>query len=834
MLLRSKKEFSFFKSYVLSKRFLGAVSFCILNASVFGQMSATFTTTPNTNCNGSGCNYSGPTILINEMMMSPTTFDGSLWEPNCVANARCGEWIELYNPNLCEPIDVSCYYLGNYAVDGLSGFPGGYTIPPGTIIPPSGFLLLRGQNSTSIDPALLVQNGGNTVEIVVSSPYTCIGGGNRLWFPNSGSWFAFYDNNGVPQDAVSWGSSPGSLGNTPCIATVATCSFNGSLPNYNSIPNNRKNNVYTTGSLPNSWGQSIRRFPDGAAWQTNQGSTTLTPGSCNTTCIPPSASSCTGTATVTVTGGTAPYSYDWNDSQGQLTQTAIGLCAGTYNVIVTDNLGVQATFTVDVLDFEPPVTINVPTDTCIDVSPFPITDFSPIPTASQTGTISGTGVTSATFSPAAAGAGDHTISYVFVDENGCTNSATDVITVNPLPIVAITGIANPYCISNTPIQLTLTPAGGTLSGPGVSNNEFIPAVAGAGTHTLTYSYTDPNGCSATTTATVTVVTVPAPTFTIPPLICNYESPIPLTGNPAGGVFTVNGTQTTTFDPVAAGDGTHSIVYTYTDANNCVSSATNSIDVLPRPVLSSNLASVYCFETANVTLTMTPAGGTLSGDNVSGNSLTISTALPGNYNVTYVYADANGCENTLNGTYTITIPVFPKFDFTGDCFQNANFVNQTTPAGTYQYNWSFPTGETSTLMNPSTNFPVFGNNSVTLGVTDGFGCLYDTTQIIQIAEGISMNDFVIPNVITADGDGINDELVLNTLLEECIDYKILILNRWGNVVYEMDGPLNPFAGFDKGGKQLQAGVYFYIIESDDFDCSSPEYKGFCSGFITVVR
>lgn len=828
MLLRSKKEFSFFKSLFFSKRFVGVTAFLTFNSIVFGQLSATFTTTDNTNCNGSGCSYSGPTILINELMISPSSNDGSICGNGGVSAGR-GEWIELYNPNLCEPIDISCYYLGNNTSEGN----GGYIIPAGTIIPPAGFCMIRGQNMTAVPSNLLVQNGGNVVELVVpfniTDPGVCCSG-SRIWFPNAGGWFAFYDNNGVAQDAVSWVNSTTNTSGSPCVASLPGCINVASLQSYNNIPANRKNMISSL-NASDHMGNSLRRAVDGGAWA---GNGTPTYGYCNSTCVPPSTSSCTGTATVNVSGGNPPYSYNWNDSQAQLTQTATGLCAGTYNVIVTDNLGVQATFSVSVADFVPPVTINVPTDTCIDVSPFPITDFSPIPTASQTGTISGTGVTSATFSPATAGAGDHTISYVFMDENGCTNSASDVITVNPLPIVAITGIANPYCISNTPIQLTLSPTGGTLSGPGVTNNQFIPASAGAGTHTLTYSYTDPNGCSASTTATVTVVTVPAPTFTVPPLICNYEDPIPLVGNPAGGVFTVDGTQTTTFNPTTSGDGPHEIVYTFTDANNCVSDTSNSITVLPRPVLTTNLASVYCFETANVTLTMTPSGGTLSGDNVSGNGLTISTAAPGNYAIVYTYADANGCENTLNGSYTITSPIFPKFDFTGDCFQNANFVNQTNPAGTYQYNWDFAGIGTSTLMNPSANFPVFGNNSVTLGVTDGFGCSYDTTQIIQISEGIKMNDFVIPNVITADGDGINDELVLNTLLEQCIDYKILILNRWGNLVYEMDGPLNPFAGFDKGGKQLQAGVYFYIIQSDDFDCNSPEYKGFCSGFITVVR
>lgn len=44
---------------------------------------------------------------------------------------------------------------------------------------------------------------------------------------------------------------------------------------------------------------------------------------------------CNGTATATPTSGTPPYSYYWNPS-GQITQTATGLCQGTYTVVVTD------------------------------------------------------------------------------------------------------------------------------------------------------------------------------------------------------------------------------------------------------------------------------------------------------------------------------------------------------------------------------------------------------------------------------------------------------------------------------------------------------------------
>ena len=46
---------------------------------------------------------------------------------------------------------------------------------------------------------------------------------------------------------------------------------------------------------------------------------------------------CDGSATIPPAGATPPYSYQWDaNASGQITQTALNLCAGTYNVTTTD------------------------------------------------------------------------------------------------------------------------------------------------------------------------------------------------------------------------------------------------------------------------------------------------------------------------------------------------------------------------------------------------------------------------------------------------------------------------------------------------------------------
>jgi hypothetical protein len=64
---------------------------------------------------------------------------------------------------------------------------------------------------------------------------------------------------------------------------------------------------------------------------------------------------CDGTATVTPTNGTPNYTYLW--SNGQITQTAINLCAGVYDVLVTDDNGCTGNSS---------ITINQPNELIFD------------------------------------------------------------------------------------------------------------------------------------------------------------------------------------------------------------------------------------------------------------------------------------------------------------------------------------------------------------------------------------------------------------------------------------------------------------------------------------
>ncbi|MEI7523666.1 MAG: hypothetical protein WCJ95_05025, partial [Mariniphaga sp.] len=188
--------------------------------------------------------------------------------------------------------------------------------------------------------------------------------------------------------------------------------------------------------------------------------------------------------TLTTTAEGDALTYLWSDgttTTTDYTPSTSGSGSNDYTVTVTDANGITATDKVTVVvNALPTVTLANLTAQCASSTSYSLTGGSP-----TGGTYSGTGVSDGYFDASSAGSTNspYTITYTYT-ANGCTNSATNTITVYALPEVSFTGTLQTQCASSTTYVLTGgSPTGGTYSGTGVSGTNFNASLADVGDNT---------------------------------------------------------------------------------------------------------------------------------------------------------------------------------------------------------------------------------------------------------------------------------------------------------------------------------------------------------------
>lgn len=92
------------------------------------------------------------------------------------------------------------------------------------------------------------------------------------------------------------------------------------------------------------------------------------------------------------------------------------------------------------------------------------------------------------------------------------------------------------------------------------------------------------------------------------------------------------------------------------------------------------------------------------------------------------------------------------------------------------------------------------------------------------------DDIIPNFISANGDGINDYFVLpDSYLRKYPNLKLVVYNRWGNIVWRSVGPYkNNWNGIHYDNNVLPDGVYYYVIELQE------NFSDIKTGFVQILR
>lgn len=187
---------------------------------------------------------------------------------------------------------------------------------------------------------------------------------------------------------------------------------------------------------------------------------------------------------------------------------------------------------------------------------------------------------------------------------------------------------------------------------------------------------------------------------------------------------------------------------------------------------------------------------------------------GCYDADLTVTDLNGCvaSHTVNDVFCLDDLPVASFDLTNQSNESAATNNTSSHADSYS--WTLPNGSTSTEFEPTVLFGnVSGIYSVTLHAYAANGCSDSTTVTVEIIYEIK-----IPNVITVNGDGVNDFFLLHEMQPNT---QLLILNRWGNLVYSSDNYDNSWNGRDLSGNYVSEGVYSYLVTIPD----GTKYHGF---------
>ncbi|GJM32801.1 MAG: hypothetical protein DHS20C18_18020 [Saprospiraceae bacterium] len=511
-----------------------------------------------------------------------------------------------------------------------------------------------------------------------------------------------------------------------------------------------------------------------------------------------------GQAFATVTGGTEPYLYSWNNQASDPDADTIGaLAGGTYTLDITDANGCLFNTTVDVLE-NPPLSL--------------MTDFNDtFCFGSAQGSASveasgGTEIFSYQWYVIATGdllgdqsninsleAGDYAVAVA--DGNGCMDTA--FVTIGePMEITVSMVVDSASCNGNSDGSASLSAVGGNPNYSFTWTNDGITAPdrndLAAGDYTVVVS--DQNGCS-----TDVVVTIGAPEVMVIDLTPTMVSCF----GGADGTVTVlvdggtepyqyqwsDGQDTPTATDLTAG----MISLTVIDANNCA--VTESIDVGSFPALSLDISGEdpTCFEAGNGNAIVAAQGGAgnYQYDWTSGSTDPDADNLgAGSHEV--VVTDGNGCTEQISielfdPEQLIASTVAGSVSCNGAPDGTAS-VSGSGGTGNYTYTWSDPNQQTvPTAVNlaPGTYF---------VTITDENGCTAIDTTLVASADAVVLS-LTYANVNCFGG---NDGMV-----------SVLAEGGTGVYTYEWD-----VAGLPDGPVQnnLTAGTYNVTV-TDTNNCTS---------------
>ena len=455
---------------------------------------------------------------------------------------------------------------------------------------------------------------------------------------------------------------------------------------------------------------------DSKGCTTSQTITTTQPSAPLSVSVIPSAPS---NASVTASGGTPNYSYQWNTTPVQSTADITGIPAGIYTVVVSDSNGCSASKNLTITAS----TIQAVSDTGRKVI----------------GLIGGTAVTNvlrndlmngATLSPSQV-----TTSFISSTNTGITLSGADVIVAPGTPAsnytltYQICEVLNPSVCSRATVSVpvivcNLTASANYVSPICTAANGSISVSMHGGTSPFTYQWSNGsnspiNSALLPGTFTLTITDVNSCTIAQSYTLNAVMRPLTLSatsvsdtcgsGKGSASVSVTSSASSAPFayawansrnTPTITGLNQGSYPVSVTDANGCSSTANASITNYVYTFNANITSTRPICTTTNGTLQITTSGGRYpysfrwnTGDSTS----SLSSLAAGSYTVTI--SDANTCTVSRSQTLSVSTPVIStSASPIGDtCSAHIGRVSASVAGGTAPYNYLWSNGGTSSVI-----------------------------------------------------------------------------------------------------------------------------------------
>ncbi|MBA3900010.1 MAG: VCBS repeat-containing protein, partial [Bacteroidetes bacterium] len=356
-----------------------------------------------------------------------------------------------------------------------------------------------------------------------------------------------------------------------------------------------------------------------------------------------------GSITASVSGGTPPYSYNWNSPTPQNTATANNLPAGIYTCTITD--AGNCVYTVsDTVSEAPEMMASVSAQA--EVSCFSGNDgTASIDVVGGTPSYSYSWDTnptaqSSTLTNMASGTHICTIT----DANNCTITQGAVIS-EPTMLVSSLSKTDVTCEGGSDGTADALISGGTAPYTHTWSNALglVTQLTNLSAGQYDCHIIDSKNCSITESITIGWIN-PNPVVDLGNDTAQCGGVIILDASNQPGIDYLWNDNSVSQIFVASVTGKYYLQVT--DGNGCSGSDTIMISIhdIPDVKFAMSIDEYYCIQGPEITLSgATPPGGTFSGQGVNGNIFNPTIALAGAHSITYEYTDNNGCSNSASLT-----------------------------------------------------------------------------------------------------------------------------------------------------------------------------------------